>query len=329
MKTYFSLISEIRSAIAFRDKNAGAEIVASGFPVGAEQHLEANKNTKFIGAKISDHHELAALAQAHRDPRYETFHAIYMKGNEVVGHSAVTNRLPSVVQIFNDKQHQNESLAHMKDHMKNLGADGYWILHNHPSGNPSPSKDDKKMTVLIGERLPGLRGHVVVNSNKFAHIDSEGNSRVHKLDSGATYDLDKHSMPHDVIGKDIRTPDDIAKIGKHFQKDGHATIIGLKANDTVSTVANFPEHILHGDPTKATASLRRFIQQTGSGGNAVIAINNNADLKKYQHLVDSGVVRNVVAHGGYALTDGKTRPEIDHELIGGRLRTFGSLYNKT
>lgn len=335
MKTFQTLLSEISSAIPFRDKNVGAEIVASGYPSDAQQHLDAHKGKKLIGQKVTSQHDLAPLAQAHRDPRYETFHVVYTKDDMVVGHTAITNRLPGMVRLFHDKRHQNESIGHMKEHMSNLGADSYWILHNHPSGNPRPSKEDVQLTSRMGEALPGLRGHVIVNSNKFAHIDPEGKTRVHEIDGSGTYNLGKHSLPHDVIGKPVMGVNDVVNIGKQFQKEGHATVIGRKADGTVSTVASYPEHLLQHETDlpeskrekkklEVVARLRRFIQQTGSGGNLVISIKNHENLKKYQHLLDSGIALDVVAHNGYSLNNGG-RPEIDPELIGGKLRTFGGL----
>ena len=30
----------------------------------------------------------------------------------------------------------------------NRGADGYYLVHNHPSGNPTPSQSDVNVTAL-------------------------------------------------------------------------------------------------------------------------------------------------------------------------------------
>lgn len=53
------------------------------------------------GYRVSSAEDLAKLAQVYRDPRFETFRMIYVKGNQVVGHEGMASRLPAVVQLFN------------------------------------------------------------------------------------------------------------------------------------------------------------------------------------------------------------------------------------
>ena len=45
----------------------------------------------------------------------------------------------------------------MKDRMKRLKADGYYLLHNHPSGNPKASEADVYSTKVLWITLKDLR----------------------------------------------------------------------------------------------------------------------------------------------------------------------------
>jgi len=63
-----------------------------------------------------------------------------------------------------------EYIQMFKDEKDRTGADGYYLLHNHPSGNPTPSREDIKLTEVVAARIPGLLAHVVINSNRYAII---------------------------------------------------------------------------------------------------------------------------------------------------------------
>lgn len=65
--------------------------------------------------------------------------------------------------------------ASVKSQMDLRGADGIYLLHNHPSGKVDPSNEDLKLTRSFGKEFEdALKGHVVINSDKFALIDRYG-----------------------------------------------------------------------------------------------------------------------------------------------------------
>lgn len=113
--------------------------------------------------------EVATIAQVYRDPRFETFRMIYLKGDVIVGHEGFTSRVPSQ-SLVTDKSSLEEHKQAVIETMKKMGADGYYMLHNHPTGNPEPSKSDINTTEVISRTIPGLKGHVIINSNKYASI---------------------------------------------------------------------------------------------------------------------------------------------------------------
>lgn len=58
------------------------------------------------------------------------------------------------------------------------GATSIIMLHNHPSGNPSPSKEDINTTKRIKEagNLIGIKlmDHIIIGDNKFVSLKGEG-----------------------------------------------------------------------------------------------------------------------------------------------------------
>lgn len=57
-------------------------------------------------------------------------------------------------------------------------ADGFFIVHNHPSGEVVPSPEDKNLTNAIKDVLESqgaeFRGHVIIDDTKFGFIDPDG-----------------------------------------------------------------------------------------------------------------------------------------------------------
>ena len=76
----------------------------------------------------------------YRDPRFETFRIIYTKGDEVVDIEAVSSRLPSSSRVFITDI--PTGIKKMNEKMQRINADGYYLLHNHPSGSVKPSQAD-------------------------------------------------------------------------------------------------------------------------------------------------------------------------------------------
>ena len=58
-----------------------------------------------------------------------------------------------------------------------LGASSFYLLHNHPSGDPTPSDEDRKVTARMAAsgELMGipLRGHAVIGTERYCMIDAK------------------------------------------------------------------------------------------------------------------------------------------------------------
>lgn len=232
--------------------------------------IRAEGSASLLGQKITSPADLAELAQVYRDGRYETLRYFWMKGDEVVGHTAVSSRLPSLASAipFNVKPEYRDTW--ISGHMKSAGADGYYLLHNHPSGNPTPSEQDRLMTVSIAGRNPGFRGHVVINHGKYAIIKAEhsgnGSMSVETLVRETQRPPDIATAEHDLIGKRIRSHLDIIKLTEAMSAEkGWVSLIGISARGEVRAVTQISEE-LYRHPAKGKASLLRFGRETGSSG---------------------------------------------------------------
>ena len=105
----------------------------------------------FSGIELSSNpeeaaYQLATYAQILRNPKFETFRMFFTKGDTVVGTFAISSKLISTSLILEDK-YTTVSLYIIYDRMKRLEADGYYMLHNHPSGYSKPSSEDIDITL--------------------------------------------------------------------------------------------------------------------------------------------------------------------------------------
>jgi len=177
------------------------------------------------GITFQDTRELALIAQIYRDPRFETFRVIFVKGNQIVGQSAVSSRLPSIAKAFinEDWDGAARDLTSLKDR---LGADGYYLLHNHPSGIPEASKEDLIVTAGFFEKIPGFINHIIINSGKYTEIGIDTNPKrlwhaMKDLSVGSDKLLKglyrKEFIREGISGKDFLKPQKLASAAKLTQ----------------------------------------------------------------------------------------------------------------
>src|SRR6185437_12331940 len=278
-------------------RERGGRILANGIV----QSIQTHGISALIGKTINSPEQLAEIAQVYRNPRYETFRIFFTKGIEIVHASGVTARLPGTTPIFPKDMSTEQGATWIKDMMQSSGADGYWMLHNHPSGNPTPSDTDITATRNMAKLIPGFKGHVIINSNKYAQIMIP-NSRISAKVISKHFSEDNllnASKPSVYIGKPVHNPSVVATIGKSFQKDGWVTLIGVSGLSGVRSIAEIPSSTFT-NPILARAALRRFARRTGAEslfayGSASDLISGNAS-----DLITEGFLRGAVDEGGKA-----------------------------
>ena len=237
--------------------------------LGITPELVNTQRIDLRGAIISNPHDLASLMQAARDPRIETLRYVYAKANKdgthtVLASEAVSSRLPDASVTFLESKAQRAfyreaSVTHGKNmtawpeavidqyrtlqretvirfrdeqrrRMKRLGADRMWMVHNHPSGDPTPSHDqpggdDVSVTVAITRAFPEFSGHVVIDSGSYAVIEADGTYKKWPITTDER--LHAASVPHEVIGMLANTPRLIRDVAMRLNQAGGVTVVYL------------------------------------------------------------------------------------------------------
>lgn len=171
-KTVAFLRSEAREANAGWAEHATAALSETGSLL--ERFEERTLGSDVKGTQITSAQDVADLSLILRSPNIEKTTYIYSKGGRVVGSRTATYRVNYMSPTLD--------ILSVKDDMKALDADAFWLVHNHPSGNHEPSIEDGLVTEnIINDAIRygiTFKGHVIINSEKFSFISDVGKATV-------------------------------------------------------------------------------------------------------------------------------------------------------
>lgn len=219
----------------------------------------------FRGRRARSVHDIAQIAQAVRDPQVETLRTVFVQKGKVVAVDSVSSRLPDSTyaftmskaqRVFTDhavktygdnerewpaavvaqlrnltKDSHARFLSEQKRRMDRVGADGYYLVHNHPSGNATPSFADKGLTTHRASAMPGFKGHVIIDSGEYAVINTKGNVSFHDIKDAGPDEKLTPLKPHEVLGTKVSSPDSIRDVADAVRQPGGVTIVYSTKNE--------------------------------------------------------------------------------------------------
>lgn len=264
------------------------------------------------GRKVNSLEELAVIGQIFRDPRFETFRIFYTKNNKIVAHEGISSRIPGVSSAFlNIPKRSEYSSEHeyqiarndfiktryddMKDRMKRLKADGYYLLHNHPSGNPKASETDVYLTKGFMDNVEGFKGHVIINSNKYGWLEMGEYSYSIHVEDMAQQQIElflKPTIEHPLLNISIDGVDKAASIAKSLQLSKDKTaIVYTDVKGVIRGIEEIPNGMFN-DGISIRGFLRNRGRYFGSGWaflntTSQDIFDKSADLVKEKYLMDS------------------------------------------
>ncbi len=275
---------------------AGGTLLGSHFP----QDFRKQRGATLLNQSIKSGYDLAVIAQILRDPRFETFRIFYTHQQRIVHHTAITSRLPGAIyleEIGHDKHDLDVLVEKTK---QEVHADGFWVLHNHPSGRAEPSIQDILLTVHLASKVSGFKGHVVINTNEYCVIDKDGLvDHVYDMGNQAGGYKNNPFKHHELLLERISSPKDLARIGQALkQRDQFFQLIGISARNTVLSITELPISSLERSKNLLLARLQNFARN--SGVNTVFAI---TDHHHFKHPVlfkacEAGILRDVLTVDG-------------------------------
>lgn len=288
----------------------------------AQEFTDQGK-THLIGQTINSPGDLATLGQVYRNPAFETLRYFFIKDGVVVGQTGVTSRMPGFAAALPNQTKADFTpeggYQDMIDQMNAVGADGFYMLHNHPTGDPSPSSADVSVTRQMGEEIPGFLGHVIVNHTQFATIDVNGDVALDTLPSevigeeGRYNAMSQASIPHPLLGGPIGSPVDLAKAANQLRNEDRFQLVSQGRNG-VTGVMDIPLSELERGEMFLAAEIRKFSRQTGGSG--VFAVNTpTSHIDLFAKGIEKGLFTDVLTEAGDSLrSDMMVSPDLDVEM---------------
>lgn len=287
-------------------RRAAERLGATPTAIRIAQNFKESGTDTLVGKKVNNANDLAELAQVLRDPRMETLRVFLVNDNNtIVNHFAMSSRLAGSVQFNRD-----DVLDAVKDYkLKDQSVTGYYLLHNHPTGDPTPSNQDVEATKNIGGDVSGLLGHIVIDSDSYSVIDPLGDVEAKSLDIAAA---EQYSLDNWAVNLKMENADDLANLAKGMQqKTGFFTLIGLDTNNRVTAIMDVPESAVSMDEKRLAANLRQIAR--GSGTDRMFAvINPGSELSvspRMRSAVESGVLMGVLDSRAGQTVIAPTKPE--------------------
>jgi len=239
--------------------------------VGINTEARKTGRIDLRGQKVKTAEDLAVLAQVYRDPRYETLRIFYIKNDVIVAHEGVTSRMPNFAMAFSKRP--KFDIYKMKDRMKRLGADSYYLLHNHPSGDPTASQNDVGVTATYAREVSGFKAHIIINSGKYVVL-GEGYYRLMSTMYGKERNLPglpddwKDPLLSGIAGiekTEIRSPDDIAMLAQSLKTpENYVALIYRSGKAAVNAIQEMPIN-LFSNVKEASNYIRGRMREFGAG----------------------------------------------------------------
>lgn len=276
-----------------RQPNELARRIAKGF-----------KNTEsavLVGEKIRDVHDLAVLAQVYRNPLFETLRYVFVKGDKVIHATGVSSRQVGSTNLFASTKQKGaiSNVETLSATIDALGADGVYMVHNHPSGNPDPSRADIELTTLLNAHTKGrILGHVVVNHKAYTAIRPDGITSLHKIDNK---DLHTRPIDHPVLRETIQRAADIARIGssmRDLKQHNSVILVGRLSNGEVSGIVELPLEFMKKGRIRLIAEARRYKLNSGARDIFIVGPDGLQESVKMRMAVQSDLLMDVVSWDG-------------------------------
>ncbi len=156
----------------------------------SDKSTNKTKNNKNYLTK-NEVKNLASLLSIYRSKKYETFRYILLdKENNIVDHLAISNQLPDKSSAFLKnkeatfkKLDEADFFYSVLNHIKKNNLNVV-IVHNHPSGDVTPSNEDNLLTSRIELRINQLGGknkffgHIILDHGKVNYYTPEGKWKI-------------------------------------------------------------------------------------------------------------------------------------------------------
>jgi len=226
-------------------------------------------------SKIQKTKDILNICDIFRDPRYETFRVFYMKDNKIVGQEAITSKIPDAVILFsNGKKYESNPIKtyeKMNNRIQRLGADGYYLAHNHSSNSAKPSQEDMEITRNFVANVEGFLGHIVLgNTDKYSIIEenSEGlilMTKEKSLKKDTLKNMEEKLKENTLYNIKISCRDELVALLKQIQNEKeYSTAILTDSKCNIRVVLDIPNKMFNQKLENLNGFFKNIARDSGS-----------------------------------------------------------------
>ena len=181
--------------------NKNARVIYKRLTESMKKRGYINLNHRLVNTKD----DLVEIAEIFRSTQYETFRLIYMKENKIVGYESISSRVPNYVNVFErNKQgrvNTERCVYKILSRMNRLGADSYYMVHNHISGEAKASNEDLRTTAFFIKYIKGFLGHLIINNENYSWIYYDEKENTVKADKQMPINVRKANKMRKVLNE--------------------------------------------------------------------------------------------------------------------------------
>lgn len=226
-------------------------------------------------SSIKKKKDLVNVCNIFRDARYETFRIFYMKNDKIVGQEAITSRIPNAVIVFPKEKNSGSNPAKayekMNNRMKRLGADGYYLAHNHSSESAKPSQQDMEITRNFVANVEGFLGHIVLgNSDRYSIIEENSRGLIlmpkeKSLNKNTLTDMQEKMKENTLYDIKISSREDLVALLKQIQNEKeYSTAILTNGKGNIRMILDIPNKMFNQDEKNLNGFFKNLARNSGS-----------------------------------------------------------------
>lgn len=303
-----------------RQNKVDIRTIARGISTDFIQKGRVNLN----GVKIKNAADLAQVGQIFRNPQFETMRYVYVKNGRVVGTDSISAKLPGLSPVFSS-DFQGKDLVNK---INRVGADEVFLLHNHPSGDVSPSVDDFKATRWLAKHISDntnarIGGHIIIDHDVYTELTvdtSAGTFAVNEEKKNipqSSFDfLLSPSIDNDNLSKRIGSIDQVAAMGRDMNTaDGYSAIIYADKNGRIRQLQEVSDKALLSN--KQMPNYIRNQRREVGAGMAFVYTKNDSVFREMLNTYKSGILLDVVYDGTYSVLSMRQSTSPDKDMYMG------------
>ena len=266
--------------------NKNARVIYKRLTEPMKKRGYINLNHRLVNTKD----DLVEIAEIFRSTQYESFRLIYMKENKIVGYESISSRVPNYVNIFErNKQgrvNTERCVYKILSRMNRLGADSYYMVHNHISGEAKASNEDLRTTAFFIKYIKGFLGHLIINNENYSWIYYDEKENTVKADKQMPINVRKANKMRKVLNEKsiydvkILSRDDLVSVLNTIKNTPDYSIAILTdSKGQIRMILDIPNNFFNMQEEQLKGYFKNLARMSGAS-RVFFGTNDNETYKK-------------------------------------------------